>query len=100
MSEQIAVAETDEDINATFALMKQLRPHLDEQTYLGKIKELQLEYSYNLIAIFESGEAKAAAGFRICNSLAWGKYLYVDDLITNEESRSREYANALGFRGP
>jgi hypothetical protein len=75
--------------------MKQLRPHLEEETYLSKIKQLQLEYGYKLIVIFENGEAKAAAGYRICDSLAWGKYLYVDDLITDQASRSRGYANQL-----
>ncbi|REK52228.1 MAG: GNAT family N-acetyltransferase [Thermobacillus sp.] len=75
--------------------MKQLRPHLIEETYLKTIRQLQDEHGYRLIAIFEDGKAKAAAGFRICSSLAWGKYLYVDDLITDEQNRSRGFAKLL-----
>lgn len=91
----VIIANVDEEILATYTLMKQLRPHLKEETYLNKIKQLQLEFGYKLIVIFVDGEAKAAAGFRICDSLAWGKHLYVDDLITDQDSRSRGYANQL-----
>lgn len=91
----VIIANKDEEILATYTLMKQLRPHLEEETYLSQIKQLQLEYGYKLIVIFENEEAKAAAGYRINHSLAWGKYLYVDDLITDQDSRSRGYANEL-----
>jgi GNAT superfamily N-acetyltransferase len=91
----VIIAKMDEEILAIYTLMKQLRPHLEEETYLSRIKQLQLEYGFKLIVIFENGEAKAAAGYRICDSLAWGKYLYVDDLITDQGSRSRGYANQL-----
>lgn len=91
----LIIAQTDEEIASTYPLMKQLRPHLEEGTYVSKIKQLQLNYGYVLIAIIEDGIAKAAAGYKICDSLAWGKYLYVDDLITDQESRSRGFAKQL-----
>jgi ribosomal protein S18 acetylase RimI-like enzyme len=91
----VIIAKLDEEILATYELMKQLRPHLEEETYLSKIKHLQMEYGYNLMVISENGKAKAAVGYRICDSLAWGKYLYVDDLITDQESRSKGFANQL-----
>ncbi|BBI34019.1 GNAT family N-acetyltransferase [Cohnella abietis] len=91
----VSIVKSDEEILTTYTLMKQLRPHLKEETYLSKIKHLQLEYGYKLIVIFENGVAKAAAGYRICDSLAWGKYLYVDDLITDQESRSSGYGKQL-----
>ena len=37
----------------------------------------------------------AAAGFRITESLAWGKYLYIDDLIVDEDHRRHGCAKAL-----
>jgi GNAT superfamily N-acetyltransferase len=91
----VQMVHTDSEIQSTYALMKQLRPHLQEETYVRQIKRLQAEYGYTLIAIYENGEAKAAAGYKICESLAWGKYLYVDDLITDEHSRSKGYAKQL-----
>lgn len=91
----IILAETDEEILGSYKLMKQLRHHLEEETYLARIRQLQREYGYRLIILIEDGEAKASAGYRMCDSLAWGKYLYVDDLITDEASRSNGYANQL-----
>ncbi len=35
------------------------------------------------------------AGFRVMHSLAWGHYLYVDDLSTLPEARRRGHARAL-----
>lgn len=89
------IAKTDEEIMSTYSLMKQLRPHLEEESYISKIKHLQLNYGYELIALSENGVVKAAAGYKICDSLAWGKYLYVDDLITDQASRSRGFAKQI-----
>jgi hypothetical protein len=40
-------------------------------------------------------KAKAVAGYRFCDSLAWGKHGYVDDLITDENNRSTGCAKQL-----
>jgi GNAT superfamily N-acetyltransferase len=37
----------------------------------------------------------AVAGFRTGDSLAWGRYLYVDDLSTAPEARRQGHAGAL-----
>jgi GNAT superfamily N-acetyltransferase len=34
-------------------------------------------------------------GFRISESLAWGKFLYVDDLVTRSVARSQGYGAEL-----
>jgi len=91
----IQLAVSDEEITSTFRLMKQLRPHLAEETYLSKIRRLQSEQGYRLAVLFEDGQARAAAGYRFCDNLAWGKSMYVDDLITDSESRSQGYAKRL-----
>ena len=41
------------------------------------------------------GDPVAVAGFRLGESLAWGRYLYVDELVTLPEARSRGYGAAL-----
>ena len=52
---------------------------------------------YRLVASFEPGVAAAAAvaGFRFGEMLAWGRYLYVDDLSTDPAFRGRGHADAL-----
>ena len=37
----------------------------------------------------------AAAGFRLLENLAWGRFLYVDDLVTDAAHRSQGHGDAL-----
>ncbi|PEZ80607.1 GNAT family N-acetyltransferase [Bacillus sp. AFS017274] len=59
------------------------------------MKRVEKNNGFNLVAVIEDNEVKAAAGYRITESLAWGNYFYVDDLITNETSRRQGYAGIL-----
>jgi len=43
----------------------------------------------------DSEAVVAAAGYRILEFLAWGRVLYIDDLITLPEKRGAGYAGAL-----
>ncbi|MDB5056122.1 MAG: N-acetyltransferase [Bacilli bacterium] len=92
---EVKIMTTDSEIMETFSIMQQLRPHLMQDDFLIKIKRLQHKYDYTLVAVVVEGKVKSAAGFRITESLAWSSYLYVDDLITDENSRSEGYANLL-----
>ncbi|MCM3236495.1 GNAT family N-acetyltransferase [Heyndrickxia oleronia] len=91
----VKVMKSDSEIMATFSTFKQLRPHLIEDKFLEKIRRMQENYGFNLVAIIENDEVKGAAGYRITESLAWGNYFYVDDLITDESSRRKGYAKIL-----
>jgi GNAT superfamily N-acetyltransferase len=52
---------------------------------------------YRLVGAVVSGreQAVAVAGFRIGDSLAWGHYLYVDDLSTAPAARREGHGGAL-----
>jgi GNAT superfamily N-acetyltransferase len=81
-----------------FAAMCALRTDLDdEESFVGHVDGTLRAQGYRLVAAFEEGvaSASAAAGFRTCNSLAWGHYLYVDDLSTLPEARRRGHGRAL-----
>lgn len=91
----VKIMNSDAEIMSTVHTLKQLRPHLAEEEFIGRIRRLQDTYGYHLVAVIENGEVKAAAGYRITESLAWGKYLYVDDLITEESGRRKGYAKIL-----
>lgn len=79
--------ESDEEIQNCFNVMSQLRPHLKENEFIGIIKQ-QSEAGYQLAAVFSANEVVALAGFRFNQTLAWGNFLYVDDLITEQNHRS------------
>jgi len=81
-----------------FEAMRELRTDLsDERSFVRQVDEVQRAEGYRLVAAFEAGvsEPAAVAGFRTCHSLAWGHYLYVDDLSTRSSERRRGHARKL-----
>ena len=89
---------TDEEIEATFPVMSQLRQHLDESEYLSNVRRMEESDGYRLAAGFEDSRVRCVAGYRISEFLAYGKILYVDDLVTDEDARSRDFGGRMiGF---
>jgi len=88
------IATTDAEIAACFPVMHELRPHLEERAFVARIR-VQQSQGYELAYIEEQGEPLATAGFRIGENLAWGRFLYVDDLVTTAEHRSKGYGALL-----
>jgi GNAT superfamily N-acetyltransferase len=81
--------ETDADILATYPVMSQLRPNVPESDYVRRVRLQQKEVGFRLAALREEGRITCVAGYRFSRSLGWGKYLYIDDLATDENYRSR-----------
>src|SRR5688500_8249650 len=50
---------------------------------------------FRLAAVTDEGRVRAVAGYRLFTMLYCGRILYVDDLITDAESRSKGYGAAL-----
>ena len=85
---EIKIAETDEEILDSFAVMSELRPDYTPETYLAQVRKQMDGHSYR-VAMLTDGEAvQCVAGFRITESLAWKKFMYVDDLVTADSARS------------
>ncbi|HEX6227979.1 MAG TPA: GNAT family N-acetyltransferase [Solirubrobacterales bacterium] len=81
-----------------FEAMRALRDRLpDRESFARQVDELQRPEGYRLVGAFEEDEedAVAVAGFRAGHSIAWGHYLYVDDLSTRPDARRRGHARAL-----
>lgn len=93
---EIRPAESDADIARVFPVMRELRPHLESaQDFLARVRRQQAGSGWRLIYVEDQGVPVAAAGFRVSEWLAWGKALYVDDLICLESHRGRGFAEAL-----
>jgi GNAT superfamily N-acetyltransferase len=90
----IRLASTPDDIATAFPVMRQLRPGITEETF-GPRVERQRQTGYELALLEDEGEVIAVSGFRILDNLAWGRHLYVDDLVTRADKRSRGYGRAL-----
>jgi len=93
---QVREAQSDEDIRRCHAVMKELRPHVGSpDEFLARVRRQQAGSGWRLIYVEDAGAPVAAAGFRISEWLAWGKALYVDDLICLESHRGKGFAEAL-----
>jgi GNAT superfamily N-acetyltransferase len=90
----VFTVQSDADILSCLRVMQFLRPHVEETTFVAQIREQEAQ-GYRLIAIRDSGRVCAAAGYRMGTFLAWGRILYVDDLITDPEKRKRGLGSTL-----
>ncbi|MGE5241119.1 MAG: GNAT family N-acetyltransferase [Bacteroidota bacterium] len=90
----IALAETESEIARCYPVMAELRPHLGAAEFAARVRKQQAT-GFELAYLEESGEIRAVAGFRYLETLAWGKILYVDDLVAAQSQRSRGYGGRL-----
>jgi hypothetical protein len=77
MTLNIAHAETDDLIAATFEVMQQLRPHLEQTQYVPMIRSLMASDGLRLLVLSEENVVKAVASYRVMNMLYCGRLLYV-----------------------
>lgn len=91
----IANAATDAEILQTRDVMRQLRPAILEPDYLPTVRRMMETDNYRLAALYEDNTVRAVAGYRIIEMLYCGKILYVDDLNTDEHSRSKGHGGIL-----
>jgi GNAT superfamily N-acetyltransferase len=96
--EGIRPCRTAEEIRRTFPVMRQLRPHLSEDGYVEQVTRMASSQDFHVAAAYHGGKPVAVAGYRFVESLSWGRFLYVDDLATEEAERSLGHgANLLAW---
>lgn len=90
----ITVAETEDTIRGCYPVIAQLRPHLSESDFVAQVLR-QSKAGYRLARLNVGGLARSVAGYRFFETLAWGRICYVDDLVTDAESRSQNYGKEM-----
>jgi GNAT superfamily N-acetyltransferase len=87
LQESIRQLESDVDLQASFLLMKELRPHLhDLARYVEQIMH-QSAQGYRLLAACHNDVIVGLAGYRLQSNLRLGRFIYVDDLIVQASLR-------------
>jgi len=86
--------ETEADIRACYETYQHLRPHLTEEAFVAQALR-QMQTGFQMVAIEADGRFLSATGFRLGEYLAWGKIIYIDDLITHPDARGRGYGAKL-----
>jgi GNAT superfamily N-acetyltransferase len=90
----VQIATIPSEIDRCFAVMRQLRPMLVADEFVGRIQTQQAE-GYQLAFLESDGEVVSVAGFRMQTLLWSGKTLYVDDLVTDEAARSKGHGESM-----
>lgn len=90
-------AETDAELRACWPVMQQLRPHLNEgaDDFIARVRRMQRD-SYRLLAVWQGDTVLALAGYRLQENLVYGgRFLYVDDLVTDAAARGKQWGARL-----
>ena len=95
MEPVVAHAQTDEEIAATFEVMRQLRPDLAADRYVAQVRSLMDSEGLRLLAVIDEGTVRSVAAYRFMQMLYCGRLLYLDDLVVDERVRSRGYGARL-----
>ena len=94
MKARIRLAETRDEVARCHAVMRELRPHLELSSFVEQVARQRTE-GYQLAYLEAEETVQACAGYRILEYLAFGRTLYVDDLVTAEIARSRGFGAEL-----
>lgn len=90
----IALALTDDEITGCHDVLRQLRPHVPLEGFVPRVRRMQQE-GFRLAYLTEAGVVRAVAGFRVLEQFVSGRVLYVDDLVTDADTRSRGHGAVL-----
>lgn len=90
----IRLAIADEQIMQCFAVLRQLRPQLEPVSFLSQVQRQQ-KNGYQLAYLTRDRDVIGVAGFALNECLAWGRFLYVFDLVVDQKMRSQGAGQAL-----
>ncbi len=93
--ELVELEPEDPRLGEALAVMRELRTSRSPEELERLYAEGRERSGYRLAALFDGGECRAVAGYRVLTSFAHGRFLYVDDLVTAERWRSRRYGEQL-----
>ena len=88
-------ADTEAQLRACWPVMRELRPHLDSaEDMLARMARMRGQ-SYRVLAVWRGEEVLALAGYRMEENLVYGRFLYIDDLVTRESARGQQWGERL-----
>jgi len=84
---EVYLLACNDELEKVAKILLQLRPQYDLKDLQAQI-ERQQETGYQIAYVKKEEEILCVAGFVVGEKLAWGKSIYIDDLVTNEAFRS------------
>ena len=84
----VSIAESDAELEKISGVLLQLRTSFSRERLIAQIRT-QKQRGYQVAYVESGGEVLCVAGFLVGTKLAWGKHVYVDDLVTADSQRSK-----------
>ncbi len=85
----------ESEVHACFQLMRQLRPQMNSESQFLECWQRQATQGYCISGLFRGAELVALAGYRVLENLTHGRFLYVDDLVTDAAHRGDGHGTRL-----
>lgn len=85
---------TEEEIKDCYKILHQIRDDLSESDFFKTISK-QIKNGYKVAYVIENNQVICVAGFTIGQKLSWGKYIYIEDFVSEKGSKSCDAAKAL-----
>jgi predicted N-acetyltransferase YhbS len=83
-----------EQIKRCAPVLRELRTFLTEEQIVERVQE-QMKEGYRLVCVEAGGAVCSVAGYRVVHNLVYGKFLYVDDLVTAVDQKRNGFAGML-----
>jgi GNAT superfamily N-acetyltransferase len=91
---QVSELRGEGELREAFPVVHELRTHLDEATFMDRVRAMT-SAGYRLLALRDGGRIVAVAGIEVAIDLHVGRHVWVHDLVTRADVRSRGYGAAL-----
>jgi ribosomal protein S18 acetylase RimI-like enzyme len=75
--------------DAGFALMRELRPHLQDSLAFSEQLARQQQQGYRLLGAWQGERVAGLIGYRATENLLYGRFVYVDDLVVDPQQRQQ-----------
>jgi GNAT superfamily N-acetyltransferase len=75
-------------------VLRELRTALTEEEIVRRVQQ-QIDQGYCLVCVQIGESVQSVAGYRMMQNLHYGKFLYVDDLVTRADGKRNGFAGCL-----
>jgi GNAT superfamily N-acetyltransferase len=91
----IRIASGEDEVRRCWPAFQELRPHLRSEEEFLRRWRAQAAEGYRIAYVAEGERVPAAAGYRLMSTMAWGRILYLDDLVAVAASQRTGLGTAL-----
>lgn len=85
----------ENQIEHAYPLMSQLRTHLSLKEYSDLVKESIEKDNYEMYGLYVEDQLASVIGFEPMTTLYYGRFIWVCDLVTDDNYRSFGYGEKL-----